>query len=788
MEYIEGMTLRERIAKGGISVNEALDIGIQIASALSSAHRAKIVHRDIKPENVMLRADGYVKVLDFGLAKAFDCSGGPEATITSPVMTHAGVILGTAAYMSPEQARGKPVDKRADIWAFGVVLYEMLTGQRAFPGETVTDVLAAVVTREPDFQLLPPATPPRVRELLARCLEKDHRLRLRDIGEARIALSAPHATPVAVPAQAPTTLRRALPWAVAAVGVAAAIAAWQLNPTTPVPLQKTELALPSDGTSFTLSRDGRSLAYFARGRVWVRDLAALEPRDVAAAPMSSRNSIVWSPDSTSLAYSTADGRLWVVAARGGAPLMVCTIPETRQLMGAEWRQDGSIVLAVWRGNLYQVPASGGEPRALLTIAPGEEVDFHLPVALPDGRLLISTHHEPRADGTPGGYTIELIDGTAREAILARGPFQPFAYIDAGYLLTLRYDANQGLWAFPYRGRGPLRAEDAFLVAAGGTLPTADGRGTLLYSLPPAGPQLRELVWVDRSGRVTGQVGTANDLGNPSLAPDGSRVAFTARIDNTRDVWVRDVQSGADMRVSFEADEEGRPEWFASGRRLAYTVAASAVGVQIVARDVGGTSDRRDVVPGIAPRFSRDGRYLAFHIDDRGRSRLRYAAVAPDGTVSPPQPLFTSSPEPDAGAVAFSPDGQLLAYVERQPSGNSEVFVTRFPTGEGRLQISAGGGRAPLWAANGELFFLAGSTDGPKQLMAVRLEDGDTLRANVPQKLFDLGEELDANYTLPNFDVTRDGKQLLMVRRTARGGSAARWVLVQNWPAEFQGTR
>jgi Tol biopolymer transport system component len=807
MEFVEGDELSARLERGAIPVDDAIAIAKQIAEALESAHDVGIVHRDLKPANIKVRDDGTVKVLDFGLAKALGQAGGAgraggnyadSPTLATPAeITGAGMILGTAAYMSPEQARGKPVDKRADIWAFGVVLYEMLSGERAFPGDTVTDVIAAVVTREPDWSALPSTTPVRVRELLTRCFEKDHRVRLRDIGEARIALNAPHATPVTARPDlrasasagklAPlSTARRVLPWALAALALIAAIAAWQLRPAPPEPLRKTELSLPADGTAFTLSHDGESIAYFARGRVWVRDLASLEARDLAAAPLGQRSGIIWSPDSRSVAYNTADGRVWVVSASGGAPFVVCTIPETRQLMGAEWRRDGSIVLAVWRGSLYQVPATGGEPRAIVTITPGKEVDFHNLVTLPDGRLVVATHLE-QPSGTAGGYAIEVIDGTAREVILAQSPFQPFGYVEEGYLLAARFDANAGVWALPYRGRGPLRAEDAFLVAGGGTFATADRHGTLLYSLPPAGPQLRELVWVDRSGRVTGQIGTANDLGNPSLAPDGSRVAFTARVDNMRDVWVRDVQSGADTRVSFEADDEGRPSWFASSRRVIYNVPGRS-DVQIVARDVGGASERKDVVPGIGAQVSRDGRYLAFYVDDRGPNRLRYATIGTDGVVSSARPLFTSSPEPEGIGPTFSPDGRLLAFVERQSSGNMEVFVTRFPSGEGRLQISAGGGRAPIWAANGELFYLAGSTDGPKQMMVVRVEDRDTLRANVPVKLFDISEELDANYALPNYDVARDGKQLLMVRRAARTGSATRWVLVQNWPAEFERAR
>jgi len=790
MELVEGDDLSGRLAHGPLAIDDALAFAKQIAEALESAHEVGIVHRDLKPANVKVRTDGTVKVLDFGLAKVWVGAASGEdvvnsPTVATPAVTAAGVILGTAAYMSPEQARGRPVDKRADIWAFGVVLYEMLSGQRAFPGDTVTDVIAAVITREPDWKALPEAVPPRVRELLARCLEKDSRLRLRDIGEARIVLGMPHAhTDAAASGVARTKVQQWLPWALAALTVVAAVAAWMLKPIPSRPLQKVELSLPAAANAFALSPDGRSIAYFTGGVLWVRDLAALEPRQLAASlSIGQRMGMVWSPDSSSIGYNTADRKYWVIAARGGTPLQVCTVPETGQVQGALWRRDGSIVLAVWRGNLYVVPAGGGEPRALLTVDAGKEVDFHFPVALPDGRLVVSTHLAPQ-NGVDPGFAIEVIDGVQRQPILAGNVFQPFAYVDAGYLLAERYDANQGIWALPYKGSGSLRAEDAFPVAPGGSYPTADAGGTLLYSLAPGGEQMRELVWVDRAGRVIGLIGSAIDMSSPALSPDGTRVVFSARVDNTRDIWVRDAKSGADTRVSFEADNEVDPIWFGDGRRVAYHVRRSGtLDVQLVMRDAGGGSERTDLGSATGSQMSRDGRYLAFYLDDRGRNRLRYAAVSSDGQLSTAAPLFTSS-EPEAAGPTFSPDGQLLAYVERQPSGNMEVFITRFPSGEGRLQVSVGGGRAPLWGANGELFFLAGATTSPKQMMAVRIEGGDMLRASSPLKLFDIGPELDANDAAANFDVSKDGKEFLMLRRVARAGQSSRWVLVQNWPAEF----
>jgi hypothetical protein len=794
MELVEGEDLSARIARGPIPVDEAAEIAKQIAEALEAAHEQHVVHRDLKPANIKVRGDGTVKVLDFGLAKALDTSGqsGASPTITTPaMMTGAGVILGTAGYMSPEQARGKTVDKRADIWAFGAVLYEMLTGKPAFPGDTVTDVLAAIVSKEPDWSALPAGVPGSIRHLLTRCLEKDHRLRLRDIGEARVTLAFPEApaSAVAPAGNLPKPRETPLwPWAIAAVAVLAGSAGWALKPVPAAPLRKIELSLPGDGRMFTLSPDGRRIAYFARGRVWSTDLERLESRELAPAPLAQRSLLIWSPDSTFVGYNTADGKLWVVPASGGAARLVCTIPESRQLMGAAWRSDGAIVLAVWRGSLYAVPASGGEPRAMVTIDPAKEIDFHLPVVLPDGRVVVATHLAATPGGSVDGYVLETIDGGRRETVLGTG-FFPIAYADAGYLLLLRFDANQGLWAVPYKGRGAIPVEHGFLVAPGTSFPSAARADTLLYSLAAAGPQLRELVWVDRTGRVIGQIGPARDLTGPALSPDGRQVAFSARVDDNLDIWVRDAQGAGESRVTFEAGDEARPTWFPSGRRVAYVESGGFGDLRLAARSIDGSANRRELVAGMTPAISRDGRYLVFHIDDRGSNHLRYATIDANGGLSAAAALFRSSPEPNASAPALSPDGRFIAYVERQPSGNSEVVVTRFPSGDGRWQISAGGGRAPVWAGNGELFFLAGSTEGAKQMMAAPMSSADTLRAAAPVKLFDVGEELDANYQVPNFDVARDGSRLVMVRRAAgSAGPASRWVLVQNWMQEFTSTR
>jgi eukaryotic-like serine/threonine-protein kinase len=350
MELVDGEDLAARVARGPMPIEDVVPVAEQIAEALEAAHEQGIVHRDLKPANVKIRSDGTAKVLDFGLAKVLEPSSRSNVTAlaNSPTManpgamTSAGMVLGTAAYMSPEQARGKAVDKRADIWAFGVVLYEMLTGRNPFGGDTVTDVLSSVISSEPDWGVLPPDVPGQVRWVLKRCLEKNPSLRLRDIGEARVALHRgeadtdppPGVGPRSAVTFSPNAFARVLPWVVAALGVVAAVAVWLLVPTSArLPPRKLDLALPTEGTGFALSPDGQRLAFFESGQVRMIDLRRSESRDLAPAPAGARRFIFWSPDSAVVAFNTPDGKLWRVPADGGAPLVVCAIPESGSLIG-----------------------------------------------------------------------------------------------------------------------------------------------------------------------------------------------------------------------------------------------------------------------------------------------------------------------------------------------------------------------------------------------------------------------------------------------------------------------
>ena len=807
MELVDGDDLSRRLAQGAMPLDDVVPIARQIAEALEAAHDQGVIHRDLKPANVKVRADGTVKVLDFGLAKALDPSGVVDPmnsrTLThlrqgygGQAMTGAGIVLGTAAYMAPEQARGQAVDTRADIWAFGCVLFEMLTGRPLFGGETVTETLAAVLRDTPQLDALPPNTPPHIRRLLARCLERNPRQRLRDIGEARIALagpadsaSSPPSAAAPQPAAGRPAIGRVLPWAIAAIAVIGAAAAWMTRrPANPPPLRKLELSLGAASVAGpVISPDGKRIAFLGDGHIHVKDLDQIGSRDIGAVSVD-RDFLFWSPDSSFLGYATPDGKLWKISATGGAPVLLCAIPDSGRLMGAAWRPDGQIVLAAWQGSLYLVPSTGGKAALLAALDPAKEVDFHFPVIAADGRVLVSTHlHASDKDRGGEGYRVEMLDGRQRQTVLEGARLQLAGYVDAGYLLMWRFDQNPGIWAVPFSDRLPLRIDDAFMVAPGARNATVARDGTLIYSIGSNAPQANELVWIDRAGQTAGQIAPPQPgLNSPVLSPDGQRVVFSARVGENTDLWVRDTRRNVQSRLTFDPADEGAPAWLPSGQRLVYAEIRTGP-VRIVASNADGSGGRQELTTGMSPTVSPDGRYLVYLVEERGALHIRYSVLDANGAAGPPERLFTTPSEPNAaGTARLSPDGRFLAYTERQPSGEFEIFVTGFPSGEGRWQISTGGGRTPRWIREtNELVFVSGAAGGPRQMMSVPITFHPSFVTGPPSKLFDLGEEA-AELPTPFFDVTADGQRFVMVRTRPEAGdrSRSRWVLVQNWLAEF----
>ncbi len=807
MELVEGDDLSQRIARGAIPLDDALPIAKQIADALEAAHEQGIIHRDLKPANIKVRVDGTVKVLDFGLAKAFEPAASSSRTaMNSPTLAAAtmhGEILGTAAYMSPEQARGAAADKRADIWAFGVVVFEMVTGQPLFRGESVTETLASVIKDEPNLGVLPAATPTHVRQLLARCLMRDPKARLRDIGEARIVLGRndndpkERAGPTA-DATATSTRQRVLPWVVAAVATLAAVAVgtvgWRPTPVESKAVRRFDLGSDvASALEFALAPDGTQIAYLNRGRLLVRAFDTLQPRDLGPAPVGASavqgaiavqvHRLFWSPDSRTIAFN-AEGALRSVPAAGGPVFNICKVPATGEILGAAWREDGTIVFSLYRDSLYRVSARGGTPEIYLAIDRAKEVDFHNVSAVPDNRVILKAHL------LGNKWHTEIFDGKNRK-ILTEGD-DSLAYARPGYLTIARAGENKGLWALPFSD-GPLDLAKAALVEPGASRFDTSADGTALVRLGPDTNANAELVWVDRAGTATPAKGKPVAIvDGPALSPDGRRAALAEA--SPQGIFVRDLESGDDTRLTFEErprvpDPNGYVGWFSSSDRVLYRNGVPE-SFTIAVRPADGSGNERELAAGRSARVSPDGRSLFVILDDHGRRRLRVAPIAADGTVGARAPIFTGGDEPDIGAIDVSMDGRLLAYAARTSTGRFDLFLTTLPGGSGRWEVAMGASQPQFSPDGKELFFLAGArslVDGRDaasqtrvQFMVVPVTSTPAVKLGARSALFELGT-LSAS-----FGVSPDGRRFLMARPlAAESGGERRVVLIQNWPAAIK---
>ena len=738
MELVEGEDLSQRMAGSAIPIDEALPIAGQVAEALEAAHEQGIVHRDLKPANIKLRADGTVKVLDFGLARPATTGGtGADAlnspTFTSPAaLTMGGMILGTAAYMAPEQARGKTVDKRADIWAFGLVLYEMLVGRTAFAGDTITDVLAAVLTREPDWTALPATTPASIKRLLVRCLEKDPKRRLRDIGDARLEIEEAIArglddggaseslTGAARVAAAP----RVRPWVSAAAGFAvAAIAIAGLAVSGVWPRARTPEARPlrvslvhTEGSEVgapAISPDGRRVAYRARRSdgmplLWVRDLASGEAQPLADTEDASLP--FWSPDSSDLGFFSGVS-LKRVSAVGGPVRILVDYLGTYPGAGGTWSSDGTIVFS-GQFDLFRVPANGGAV-SIVTKAPTKDWSYYWPTFLPDGRRFLFTAKlwTRTAEASDQGIYIGSLDNPKIERLLP--DLSSAVYAPPGYLVFAR---NGTLTALPFdlaAGRvtgspvpiaGAVATESQFYFA--GISASADG--TLAVRPPPAltlsSPGMNaaqtELHLVDRAGRGS-RVSSARLFSfTMALSPVDSRVAAAAILDprgGTSDLWLVDLTKDTAVPLTTTRGFASYPVWSADGKRMAYAYQPPGGMDDVYVKDIAGGG----IAPLIeAPRtiehpiaWSHDERtLLVFTDDDKGTYVSSWSFAARALTrVAGPRVI-------DAKAF-FSPRDDFIAYTS-QESGRPEVYVTTFPEHRQTWPLTTGGGQVIGWRRDG----------------------------------------------------------------------------------------
>jgi len=839
MELVEGEDLSQRIERGAIPIDEALPIARQIAEALEAAHDHGIIHRDLKPANIKVRPDGTVKVLDFGLAKAVDPTAGSSATaMNSPTLsihaTQAGIILGTAAYMSPEQARGKAVDKRTDIWALGCVLFEMLTGQRAFKGEEISDVLAAVLRQDMDWGALPAATPPRLRRLLMRCLDRDPRTRLRDIGEARVEIDkiiAGAGEDTAAPQTTSTTPRRRtvamMSVALVVVAAAAALTTWVLMRPTPVALQPVRFAVaPSaahplagngNDRNLVLSADGTHLVYVAGPdqQLMVRAIDALDA--VPLRGITGARSPFLSPDGRWVGFF-AGNELRKVAIAGGPPITLC--PFVGVPRGASWGPDDTIVFATadFTTGLFRVAAVGGTPTVLTTPdAARGEGDHLFPSILPTGRAVLFTIRSwPRDAARIGG--IETAEVAVRDlttghtTTLIRGGSQA-EYVgpsagsgQAGYLVYAVDGALRALRFDPDTltvGSDPVPVVEAVTTLQTGAAQfSVSWTGALVYVPGGTTAAARSLMWVTRDGREEPVAAAPpRPYAFARLSPDGTRVALDIR-DQQLDLWIWDLARQTLTRLTDAPAPDTNPVWTPDSRRVLFASqrVASVSNLYGQAANTTGTVERlttspntqfpissspdgtRLIVREAVPTTGADLRILRLDpsttIGAGHSTPLRTGPSTPPGTPSrQTEPLLQTPFTEDNGEI--SPDGHWLAYQSNE-SGRFEISVRPFPNVDaGHWTISTSGGTRPLWARSGsELFYL----DGAGAMTRVPIQTAPTFSAGTPTTLFD------ARYfsggPARSYDVSPDGQRFLMIK-AAGTEQAPSMVVVLNWLEELK---
>ena len=725
LELVEGEDLAERLKRGSIPTGEALGIATQIADALAAAHEKGIVHRDLKPANVKVTPDGKVKVLDFGLAKAYAEDAAPDSGADlsrSPTLAHggtlAGVILGTAAYMAPEQARGGAVDKRADVWAFGCVLYEMLAGRRPFVGASVSDTLAEVLKGEPDWTRLPANTPPAVRRLLRRCLVKDRGRRLADIADARLELEdALAGSPGDGDGPRPTSrLRERLAWAAAlAVLAGAAIALGVRGRPAPAAREmRVEITTPAtrDPTSLAISPDGQQIAFVSttagRSALWLRSLESglarpLPGTDGAAYPF-------WSPSGRSLAFFSDDSKLKRIDLEGGTRVLASFgLPR-----GGSWNAAGTILLApLGAGAIFRMPDTGGEPVAVTRLA-ASQTGHGFPWFLPDGdRFLYYASGGPEVRGV---YLAGLVSGVSQRLLDADSPA---IFAPQGYLLFMRGETLFAHGFDPARGEllgRPFAVADKVVMGrvAGTSVAAASvaASGQIVYRTGGAA-QRRQFAWFDRSGRPLSTVGEPDPSYplSPSLSPDGRRLAMHRWVAGNTDIWILELGRGALSRFTTHAANEIWPIWSPDGSRILFSSNRDGA-YALYEKATDGTAGERLVLEkGAQPNdWSRDGSLLLFQQRD-----LKTAAdlwVLPIARGQQPAPVVRTDFDERGGQ--FSPDERWIAFASTE-SGRSEVYLQPFPGPGAKLPISVDGGAQVRWRADGQELLFIGLDD---RLMAV----------------------------------------------------------------------
>ena len=802
LELVEGPTLADRIAQGPIPIDEALPIAKQIAEALEAAHEQGIIHRDLKPANIKVKDDGMVKVLDFGLAKAFqpdasdaNMSQSPTISLTAAA-TQMGMVIGTAAYMAPEQAKGKVVDKRADVWAFGAVLYEMLTGKRAFGGGDVSDTLAMVLMKEVDWSLLPADTPGSVRRLLERCLARDPKRRIRDIGDAQLAMEGAFETGVSAPTEPALILTLPVwqrPVSIAVVALASlaigGFAVWSLTrPEPPPPGLVTRFPIPlaaDQNFSFpgrpmvAISPDGSHVVYTANLSLWLRPVDQLQAVQVPGTEAEARGPF-FSADGQSIGFWAA-GQLNKVSVSGGAPVSIADVPELPY--GASWGGDDMILYGQPEG-IMQVPGASGTPELLIPVDESETV--FRPQMLPGGEWVLFTVRRPGQASWDEAQIVAQSVTTAERTVLIDGG-RDGRYVPTGHLV---YGLNGVLFAVPFDvasrqvtgGPVPLvegvREAVGAVTGGGAAQFSVSATGSLVY-VPGSGDggDALSLTWVDRDGSEERISAPLRVYEHPRVSPDGTRIAVEITDGDARDIWIWDLAREAFLQLTFDEGVDDFPLWTEDGTRVVFGSSRDGGGLFWKAADGSGQVERLKEGRARPYAWAADGR-LVF---EQARDDIGVLTMEGERTVE----MLLDAAEYDESHPALSPNGRWLAYRSNE-TGTQLIYAKPFPNvADGQWRVSPDFGREPVWSPDGRELFYRGPGDG--DLMAARIETEPGFSARTPEPLFGLSGY--ATGPGRQYDIAPDGgrfvfRQAATTGQTSAGAPFNGLIFVEHWFEEL----
>ena len=788
LELVVGPTLADRIAQGQIPIDEALPIAKQIAEALEAAHEQGVIHRDLKPANIKVKEDGTVKVLDFGLAKALDPS--PESdpsqspTLTAAAATQMGVIMGTAAYMSPEQARGKPVDKRADIWAFGAVFFEMLTGNKTFEGEDVSATLADVIRADVSWEALPSGLPPMLDAYLHRCLAKDPTQRIRDIGDVRLMLDGAFETVVSgtgvIEAPPMRLWQRPVPLLLAGLLLAAigGLAVWTLVRPAPLRVVRFPISLAADETfrgvisaQVAISPDGSLVVYVTDSGLWLRQVDQLQAVHVPGADEGATG-VFFSADGQSIGFA-ADGQLKTIPLSGGVPVRITDLSDIP--FGASWGADDMILYGQPEG-IMQVPGAGGTP-TLLIQADGEE-DVYGPQMLPDSEWVLLTVRERNQSWRDAQIVAQSV--TTRERTVLIDGAHDGRYLPTGHLV---YGSNNVLFARPFDvGSRQFTGRPVSLVegvrndlVTGGLQFSASATGSLVY-IPGAvrGGNIVSLTWRGRDGDEEMISAPPRAYGRPRVSPDGTRVAVDITGRDGRDIWIWDLAGETGLtQLTFDQADDNYALWTSDSARVAFSSTRDGGGVFWKAAD--GTGQVEPLMEGPARPYAwtADGRLIFEQDRDIG-----VLTVEGERTVEMLLDAEDLEGEPD-----LSPDGRWLAYYRMGTSGPPLIYVQPFPNVDGSLwRVSQGYGIQPVWSPNGRELFYRSQSD----VMVAQFETDPTFNSRTPTKLFSVSgfRIAEATDDARMWDLAPEGDRFIFGRTGTPGETSedpfSGLIFVENW--------